>query len=258
MAVSKERLDGRVALVTGAAQGMGLSIAEAYLRAGAQVAMLDRNPSTLELATQQLKDQGFSPLEIHADIRDEAAVDGAVQYVLGAYGQIDILVNNAALLMTFVRAGAAERPAFWEIEPQHWRELIDVNLTGTWLCARRVATEMIRARRGSIINISTSYQTILSERHIPYGTSKAAIESFTQAGAKQLKPYGVRMNALLPGGAVNRRGESLGDLAPWDTIVPAAVYLASDAASKVTGQSIIADEFNRERGILRSNSPRHD
>src|SRR4051812_23465513 len=258
MAGLHRRLDGKVALVTGAAQGMGLSIAEAYLLAGAQVALLDRDANQLDLAARSLETQGLSPLTFHGDIRDEVAVESTVQAVLGAFGRIDVLVNNAALLMTFVRGGAPERPMFWEIAPAQWRELIEVNLTGTWLCARRVALEMIQAGRGSIINITTSYQTIISERHIPYGTSKAAIESFTQAGAKQLKPHGVRMNALLPGGAVNRRGELLPDLAPWDTIVPAALYLASDASARVTGQSIIADEFNRQRGLLPLGSVRHD
>src|SRR4051812_1304788 len=102
MAGLKQRLDGKVALVTGAAQGMGLSIAEAYLLAGAHVALVDRNADQLDAAAQLLEARGLSALTLHGDIRDEVAVDGAVQAVLGAFGRIDVLVNNAALLMTFV------------------------------------------------------------------------------------------------------------------------------------------------------------
>ncbi len=241
-------LSGKVALVTGGAQGLGLTTAEAYLRVGAQVAILDRNAEGLQRAAEELGEVGLHPLSLAADTRNEDEIDNAVRQVLDAYGRIDVLVNNAAVLMTFVKGEAIDRPTFWEIDPALWRELWDINVTGTWLCARRVAREMMAAKRGSIINITTSRGTMTSERHIPYGPSKAAVTAFTRAGAKQLRPYGVRMNALLPGAAANRRGESDGQLNAFDVMVPAALYLASDASASVTGQAIIADEYNRALG----------
>jgi NAD(P)-dependent dehydrogenase (short-subunit alcohol dehydrogenase family) len=248
-APARGALAGKVALVTGAARGLGLTTAEAYLEAGAQVALLDRDVEELERAAQELSLAGFEPLMIQGDIRSEDDVDAAVARIVRELGRIDVLVNNAAVLMGFVRGEDPERPVFWEIDSARWRELWEINVTGTWLCARRVAREMIAVGRGSIINMTTSRGTMTSERHIPYGPSKAAIAAFTRAGARQLKPHGVRMNALLPGAATNRRGESERRLNAWDVMVPAAVYLASDASASMTGQSIIADEFNRSRGL---------
>lgn len=248
MSVGNLILEGKVAIVTGAGRGLGLTTAEAYLRAGAQVAIFDRDRARLEAAGAELAAGGRELLAVEVDIRLQDAVDGAVRQVLDAYGRIDVLVNNAAVLMNFVKGDAAERPKFWEVDVARWRELWDINVTGTWLCCRRVASEMMRQRSGSIINITTGARTMASEVHIPYGPSKAAVDAFTRAGAKQLEPYGVRMNALLPGSAVNRRGGSDSSLGPWDVMVPAALFLASDASVGVTGQSIVAEEFHREQG----------
>jgi NAD(P)-dependent dehydrogenase (short-subunit alcohol dehydrogenase family) len=244
-----DELTGKVALVTGAGRGLGLTTAEAYLAAGARVAILDRDAAALEGALAELAAEAFEPLPIHADVRREEDVDHAINATLRAFGKLDVLVNNAAVLMTFIKGDAAERPRFWELEPDRWRELWEINVTGTWLCASRAAREMIAAGGGSIINVTTSRGTMSSERHIPYGPSKAAITAFTRAGAKQLKAHRVRMNALLPGAAANRRGEANPGLNAWDVMVPAAIYLASDASASVTGQSIIADEYNRSRGL---------
>jgi NAD(P)-dependent dehydrogenase (short-subunit alcohol dehydrogenase family) len=242
-------LVGKTAIVTGAARGLGLTTAEAYLRAGANVAIFDRNRPQLEAAAEEMSGLRFEPLTVAMDIRDENAIDEAVRQVLTAYGCIDVLVNNAALLMRWVTPEGGERPTFWEIDADRWRELVDVNVTGTWQCAKRVAMEMMAQRSGSIVNIITSARTQISRVHIPYGPSKSFIESFTKAGAEQLKPHGVRMNALMPGGSANRRGESEPDSNPYDVMVPAALFLASDAAKDVSGETFIADQWNKERGL---------
>ena len=242
-------LPGKTAIVTGAARGLGLTTAEAYLRAGANVAIFDRNRTQLEAAAEEMSGLGFEPLTVAMDIRDEQAIDAAVHEVLHAFGRVDVLVNNAPLLMRWVTPEGGERPKFWEIDADRWRELVDVNVTGTWQCAKRVAMEMMAQRSGSIVNIITSARTQVSRVHIPYGPSKSFIESFTKAGAQQLEPFGVRMNALMPGGSANRRGEAEPDSNPYDVMVPAALYLASDASRGVTGETFIADQYNRERGF---------
>jgi len=242
-------LVGKTSIVTGAARGLGLTTAEAYLRAGANVTIFDRNEGQLQLGADEMRELGFEPKTVSVDIRDEQAVGWAIRQVLDTYGRLDVLVNNAALLMRWVTPPGGERPKFWEIDRDRWRELIDVNITGTWLCAKRAALEMMSQGSGSIINIITSARTQVSPVHIPYGPSKSFIESFTKAGAKQLQPHGVRMNALMPGGSANRRGEREADSNPYDVMVPAALFLASDQSRDVTGQTFIADEYNRDRGL---------
>ena len=165
------------------------------------------------------------------DIRSEDLVAR-----LFAKGEIGEVVHLAA------KAGV--RPSI-----EHPAIYADVNVTGTWQCAKRVALEMMAQRSGSIVNIITSAHTQISRVHIPYGPSKSFIESFTKAGAEQLKPHGVRMNALMPGGSANRRGESEPDSNPYDVMVPAALFLASDASRDVSGETFIADQYNRERGL---------
>jgi NAD(P)-dependent dehydrogenase (short-subunit alcohol dehydrogenase family) len=251
-------LQGKVAIVTGGARGLGLTMAEAYLQAGALVAILDRDEAMLEQTAAGLASAGFECLSLAVDVRHEQEIDAAVERVLESYGHVDVLVNSAALLSAFIQADAPDRPPFWEVDPARWRELWDVNVTGLWLCTRRVARDMVARRSGSIINISSTSHIHSSEMHIPYGPSKAAVEAFTRAGAFQLKPHGVRMNALLPGGAVSPRGGADPRYSPWDILVPAALYLASDRSSRVSGESIIAEEYVREHGQLPPGSPRAD
>jgi len=241
-------LEGKVAIVTGSARGLGLAMAEGYLEAGATVAMVDRDSAGLEMALAELAASGHEPLPLIADIRFEDQIDAAVQRVLSELGRIDVLVNNAGVLMNFIKGEAPERPKFWDIDPGRWRELWEINMMGTWLFSRRVAVEMMRARHGSLVNITTSPHTMVSEVHIPYGPSKAGIDAFTQAAARQLQPYGVRMNALYPGDTGDRPLSASGTRKGRTVMVPAAIFLASDASADVTGQSINAYQFNREHG----------
>jgi NAD(P)-dependent dehydrogenase (short-subunit alcohol dehydrogenase family) len=243
-------LDGKVTIVTGSARGLGMAIAEGYLQAGATVAMVDRDSAGLEAAAAELSTAERRPLPIVADIRFEEQIDQVVRSLVDQFGRIDVLVNNAAVLMRFVTRDAPERPRFWEIDPAHWRELWEINMTGTWLFARRAAREMMRVRRGSIVNITTSPHTMVSQVHIPYGPSKAGIDAFTQAAAKQLAPHGVRMNALYPGDTEARTPGTPGSTRRGrPVLVPAAIFLASDASAEISGQSISAYRFYQEHEL---------
>jgi NAD(P)-dependent dehydrogenase (short-subunit alcohol dehydrogenase family) len=243
-------LEGKVALITGGARGLGMAMAEGYLQAGAHLSILDRDASGLHESVKELSTGGAVILPVVADIRSEEQIDNAVLTVLDRFGHIDILINNAAVLMAFVKGSAQERPQFWDIPTEIWKEFWEINMMGTWLFCRRVAREMMKVRSGSIINITTSPHTMISERHIPYGPSKAAIDAFTKAAAKQLSPYNVRMNALYPGDTeirgpkgpkVKRMGRSV--------MVSAAIYLGSDVSTGITGKSISAFRFNAGEGI---------
>ncbi len=248
--ITERVLEGKVAIITGSARGLGMAMAEGYLRAGATVAMLDRDTAGLDAAVAELNADGHHPLSIVVDIRFEDQIDRGVRTVLDRFGRIDVLVNNAAVLMRFIKGKAPERPPFWEVETERWRELWEVNMMGTWLFSRRVGLEMIQARRGSIINITTNPHTMVSGRHIPYGPSKAGIDAFTQAAAKQLRPYGVRMNALYPGDTEVRASKKpLTTRKGRPVMVPAAIFLGSDASSEITGKSISAFRFNKEQAI---------
>jgi NAD(P)-dependent dehydrogenase (short-subunit alcohol dehydrogenase family) len=243
-------LDGKVAIITGGARGLGMAMSEGYMRAGAALTIIDRDAAGLDAAVKELSADGLKPFPIVLDIRFEDQIDRGVRTVLDKFGRIDVLVNNAAVLMNFVKGKKPERPKFWEIETEIWRGLWEINMMGTWLFSRRVSLEMMQARHGSIINITTSPHTMISERHIPYGPSKAGIDAFTKAAAKQLRPYGVRINALYPGDTearehgvphTTRKGRPI--------MAPAAIYLGSDNSAEITGQSISAYRFNQEHGI---------
>ncbi len=236
----------KTVVVTGGARELGLTAAEALLRAGARVSIWDVDGEALERAEAELKAQGFAPDLRRVDVTDDAGVESAAQ----AAGAIDVLINNAALKMGFVgRADRYDRewqPHFLELDPERVRRLVEVNAVGVYYCSRAVAPGMIARRQGSIINVSTSPHTQQSARHIPYGPSKSFVESFTVAAAEQLRPQGVRMNAILPGGRANLRGKPpVGDDQPFDVMVPVTLYLASDESAGVTGQIISADSFNK-------------
>ncbi|HEU4341621.1 MAG TPA: SDR family oxidoreductase, partial [Candidatus Binatia bacterium] len=236
------KIENKVAVITGAARGMGQTIAVAYRREGAYLSLWDIDEKGLKETAGEITPGGDDGvLCLKTDVTRENEVDAAVHATLERFGRIDALVNSAALKMAaIVPREKRATYRFWEIDPDRWRRLLEVNLTGTFLCCRRIAEEMVRRRGGSIINMTTGDETKLRRGYSPYGASKAAVEVFSLAIAKELKPDGVRVNLLQPGGAVNLRGENSPALLPYDVIVPAALFLASDESRDRYGEMIVA------------------
>jgi NAD(P)-dependent dehydrogenase (short-subunit alcohol dehydrogenase family) len=162
---------------------------------------------------------------------------------------VDVFINNAALKENFMGRPEGVYGAwdakFWELDAQRVRRLVEVNTLGTYHGSRVAAAAMAARGRGSIMNVSTSKSTQVAGGHFPYGPSKSFIDSFSIAGAEQLEPFGVRMNAILPGGRVDLRDASRPGGRPYDIMVPLTLYLASDASAHITGRVLIAEEFNR-------------
>lgn len=238
------KLDQKVAVVTGSARGIGQTIALAYAREGARLSLWDIDAEGLKQTAGEIKEMGREAITLQNDVTRQDEIDAAVKATLERFGRIDILVNSAALKMAFI-VPREQRATyqFWEIDPERWRRLLDVNVTGVFLCCQRVAHEMAQRKSGSIINITTGNETKFRRGYSPYGTSKAGLEALSISIAKELKPYGVRVNLLQPGGAVNVRGENDPSLLPHDVMVPAAIFLASDESQDLYGEMIVAKEW---------------
>lgn len=238
------KLDKKVAVVTGAARGIGQTIALAYAREGAGLSLWDIDEGGLRQTAAEIQEIGRESLSVRTDVTQREEIAAAVKTTLDRFGRIDILVNSAALKMSFIdpRDQRASHP-FWEIDPKRWRRLLDVNITGVFLCCQQVTQSMVRRGSGAIINITTSKETKLRRGYSPYGASKAGLEALTISISKELEPLGVRVNLIEPGGAVNLRGENDPALLPYDVMVPAAIYLASDDSQDLSGVMIIGKDW---------------
>jgi 3-oxoacyl-[acyl-carrier protein] reductase len=239
------RLAGKVALVTGAQQGIGKAIALAYGREGAHVVVnyLD-DPTAAEAIATELRSLGRQALAVAGDVSRPAEVRDLVQAGVGL-GGIDILVNNA---------GIFPRVEFLDMTEAQWDEVLNVNLKGAFLCAQAVARQMVaQGRGGAILNISSGAAFRSSPRGVHYVSSKAGLVGLTRATALELARYRIRVNALAPGTtdtAQPRYGMSeeelqaagrqvpLGRMATPDDIADVAVFLASDEARHITGQTL--------------------
>jgi NAD(P)-dependent dehydrogenase (short-subunit alcohol dehydrogenase family) len=248
------KLDGKVAIVTGAGRGIGRVIAEAYLQEGAFVTITAaREQAQLDWPMQQ----GWSEhtLALLADVADAQACERVVDQTVQRFGHVDILVNNAARGMAYVSPSFLTEPTrFWEIEPETWRMMIDTNINGPFYMARAVVKRMLAQQRGgSIIGISTSYITMKRRGFSPYGPSKAAFEAASAVWAQELIDAGIRVNMLLPGGITNTgmvpaevsENVRAGMLQPEIMKAP-AVFLASDEARDITGRRLIASKWSAE------------
>ena len=241
---SGQRFNNKVVLVTGAAHGIGRAIALRFGNEGGQVVVNDINAQGAEDTVQEIITNGGVAIPGLADVSDKSQVDRLFDTVLEQFGTIDVLVNNAGLINV-------ERH-FLEADEAWWDRVLASNLKSVFLCSFRAAQEMARRHRGVIINMSSGGATRSHRGMAAYDASKGGIEALTRAMALDLAPYGIRVNALIPGSIDSQgmsseikqeRGETipLGRVGEPEELAGPAAFLASDDASYVTGHILAVD-----------------
>src|SRR5690242_19657844 len=196
----------RTAIVTGAAGGIGRALVGGLLGAGTRVAAVDRTAEGLAALAQQAaeRQQGANLLTIEQDLAADGAAAAVVAAARARFGRVDILVNNAGVGQATIRADARQNPIrFWEIAPEQWRLFVAVHTTAPLTLAQAVIPDMIAAKWGRIVNVTTSLGTMLRAGSPSYGPSKAALEAMSAVWAKDLEGTGVTVNVLVPGGVTN-------------------------------------------------------
>jgi len=242
----------QVAIVTGAASGIGRAMALGLLRGGIDVAGVDRDAALLAELEGEVRGKKAGALQtVRADLADPAAFDAVVAAVLDKSGRIDVLVNNAGIGQGSVRADQRTNPLrFWEITPEQWGRFVAVNATAPLMMARAVTPHMLRAGRGRIVTVTTSLGTMIRGGYVLYGASKAAAEAATAVMAADLTGTGVTANVLVPGGMTDTRIVPEGAVADRsrmlrpEIMAPPLLWLISDEAAKVSGRRFLAAHWD--------------
>lgn len=242
-------LENKTAIITGAGQGIGYAIAEAFLEAGARVAICDINPETTPQAAQTLNDRFGEEraISIITDVTKQESIHHMAETALAAWGHIDILVNNAGITST---------KQIFDMSNEDFTRVLDINLMGPFMAIREIGPIMKEQGGGSIINTSSMVGTYGGKMQTAYSSSKFAINGLTKSCAKELGQYNIRVNAVAPGVvatpmmkasvddrmlAMLEQVTPLGHAADPQELAGAYVYLASDAASFTTGTIIHVD-----------------
>lgn len=243
------RLENKVAIITGGAQGIGAAYARAFAAEGAKVVIADVAPADALLS--EITSAGGTAMATRTDVTDEAACGDMARQTIDAFGRIDILVNNAAL---WVHVG--HKPIM-EISKAEWDKVLDVNINGMFLCTKAVVPQMIEQGYGKIINISSGRALKGHINLLHYDTSKGAVISFTRSIARELGDAGIRANTIAPGGIMTDNVVEQTDVrsliamgtatraikreqVPED-VVGACIFLASEESDFVTGQVLTVD-----------------
>ena len=242
------RLQGKVALITGAARGQGAEEARMFAKEGAKVVLADVTDQEGTAVAAEIAEMGGDALYVHLDVTNEEEWDAAVQSAVASFGKLDILVNNA---------GIWRRGHVLETSSDQWDDIMDVNAKGVFLGTKAAIPEMRKAGGGSIVNISSTAGLVGSKTSAAYSASKGAVRIFTKSTAVQYAAEGIRANSIHPGPIDTDMGDqvwpdaasksasvtrtALNRMGTPEDIAYGALYLASDESSFVTGSELVID-----------------
>ncbi|MDU6134793.1 SDR family NAD(P)-dependent oxidoreductase [Bradyrhizobium sp.] len=251
MYLEKFKLDGKTALITGGAQGIGLACVEALAEAGAHVVIADRDAKAAADAQAAMKARGFDTATALMDVTNSAQVTQIADDLAARHGKVDILVNNAGI-------ARSETPAE-TVTDEHWLNVLDVNLNGTFWCCRAFGKHMLAAKSGTIVNIGSMSGFIVNkpQEQCFYNASKAAVHHLTKSLAAEWGARGIRVNAVAPtyietpmNAFVKNNprmydawigGTPMGRMGQVEEIASVVLFLVSEAASLMTGSVVVVD-----------------
>jgi NAD(P)-dependent dehydrogenase (short-subunit alcohol dehydrogenase family) len=240
----------RVVIITGAGQGIGRAFAKAFAAAGARTVIAELDETKAASVAAEILNADGQALAVQTDVTDAASIEEMIEVVVDEFGRIDVLINNAAIFSTL-----AMRP-FEQIPLDEWNDVLRVNVTGAFLCARAVLPAMRRARWGRIINMGSGAVTLGRPGYLHYIASKAALVGMSRSMARELGPDGITVNAILPGATfteIERKTvtpeqkdrivamQCIARAETPDDLIGTALFLASEASAFITGQAINVD-----------------